>query len=324
MEVYRSPNFSGLWSKARRFNLAVTRSLRTFQVLDGRPRETSFPFISGDTYRALADVYFDLEYWKRYKRGSRTMPRLERACEAIVFVECILLRDKSVQTEFVNWVESLGSGVRLKVIFANGDDPPSPELRKLLVSRGHTVFGHNLMDGEGGVVPVPLGLQNATHGKFGVLSDFLLHYDQARNPPILETARITRVYGNFSVHSNEKERSPLKLMLEKSRFGFVNTPLSVRENRARMLHALFVPSPPGLGPDCYRTWEALYLGAVPVIKRGTLAESISKDLPIWVVSDWDELIGASDDQLDRKFSELSILPRTKSFFPYWQTRIYGV
>lgn len=322
MDVYRTPNFTGLWSKARKFNLAVTRSLRTFQVLDGRPRETSFPFISGDTYRSLADVYFDLEYWKRYKRGLRTMPRLEQTCEAIVFVECILLRDKAVETEFVNWVESLGSGVRLKVIFANGDDPPSLQLRKLLVSCGHTVFGHNLKDGEDGVVPVPLGLQNLTHRKFGVLSDFLLHYDQVRNPPNFETARSTRVYGNFSVSSNEKERSPLKLQLEKSRFGFVRSPLSVREHRARMLDAQFVPSPPGIGPDCYRTWEALYLGAVPVIKSGTLAESISTDLPIWVVDDWDDLVGASDDDLDQKFLKLSSAPREKALFPYWQTRIY--
>jgi len=322
VRAFKLPRSSGLWSNARKFNLAFTRSLRTFQVLDGRPRETSFPFISGDTYRSLAQFYFDLEFWKHYKRGLRTMPHLAEARKAIVFVECILLRDKSIESQFVSWVESLDSGVRLKVIFANGDDPPSLFLRNILSARGHTVFGHNLSDGEHGVVPVPLGLQNATHHKFGALSDFLLHFDQTRNPPVSEKARLTRVYGNFSVQSNERERYPLKIMLERSRFGFVGSSLSVRQNRAQMLNAQFVPSPAGLGPDCYRTWEALYLGAVPVIKSGTLAESISDNLPIWVVDDWDELIGASDGELDQKFLELSSLPKDKALFPYWQARIY--
>ena len=88
-----------------------------------------------------------------------------------------------------------------------------------------------------------------------------------------------------------------------------------------MLRAKFVPSPAGLGPDCYRTWEALYLGAVPVIAEGTIAGSISSDLPIWVVNDWEELVSASHAELDEKFAELSMLSRDKALFPYWQNRI---
>lgn len=249
------------------------------------------------------------------------MPQLEVGREAIVFVECILLRDKSVEVEFMGWVSSLAKGVTLKFVFANGDEPPHPALRKFLVDSGHKVFGHNLMDGETGVTPIPLGLQNATHHKYGVTHDFLLKYDEIRNPPLIERTRDMYVYGNFSVKSNPQQRAPLQAMLAKSRFGFVDAQLSVRENRSRMLRAKFVPSPAGLGPDCYRTWEAIYLGAIPVIAEGTIAGSISSDLPIWVVNDWGELVSASDAELDQKFAEFSMRSRDKALFPYWQTRI---
>lgn len=242
---------------------------------------------------------------------------------SVVFVECILLRSQAVEVEFRRWVDSLSESIQLAVVFGNGDEPPRESLRNALAGRGHTVFSHNVHDGENGVVPIPLGLQNATHHKFGVVDDFLLFYDEFRNPPVQPRIRDIRIYGNFSVSSNPKTRAPLKKMLTQSRFGFVEKPLSVRENRAQMLRAQFVPSPAGLGPDCYRTWEALYLGAIPVVTAGTIAESITNDLPIWVVEDWDELVGASDDELDEKFATLSSRSRKKAMFPHWQSQILG-
>jgi len=249
------------------------------------------------------------------------LPKLEEVGVFVVFVECILLRNSSAEADFIDWVDSLSEGVTLKVVFGNGDEPPHPGLRQYLFDHGHLVFSHNLLDGEQGVIPIPLGLQNATHHKFGVTFDFLLQYDEFRHTPVFERTRDIRVYGNFSDASNPEARKPLKEMLTKSRFGFFDRPLSVRGNRAQILRAKFVPSPAGLGPDCYRTWEALYLGAIPVLKKGTIAESITADLPIWVVSEWEELMDASDDYLDKKFGELSSLSRAKSMFPFWQSRI---
>jgi len=54
------------------------------------------------------------------------MPQLDAGREAIVFVECILLRDKSVEVELMGWVSSLAKGVTLRFVFANGDEPPHP------------------------------------------------------------------------------------------------------------------------------------------------------------------------------------------------------
>ncbi|KAL3900158.1 MAG: hypothetical protein SGPRY_012513, partial [Prymnesium sp.] len=57
----------------------------------------------------------------------------------------------------------------------------------------------------------------------------------------------------------------------------------------KMMHAKFVASPAGYGRDCYRTWEALALGAVPVMIRGSsfgLDRTKFADLPVVWINDW--------------------------------------
>lgn len=47
----------------------------------------------------------------------------------------------------------------------------------------------------------------------------------------------------------------------------------------------FMISPPGAGIDCHRTWEALYLGTVPIVKTSTSMLHF-KELPIIFVTDY--------------------------------------
>lgn len=44
----------------------------------------------------------------------------------------------------------------------------------------------------------------------------------------------------------------------------------------------FVLSPPGFGEDCYRTWEAVLLGAVPIVRRSPL-QQLYDGAPVVVV-----------------------------------------
>lgn len=314
---------SSIYRKISNFSVAVLKTAGTFQNIDGRSRETSFPFISGDTYRAIATNYFDLEFAGRLARGIRKMPPSPPESGSVVFVECILLRNQSFEDELRKWVDSQGFPESAKFVFGNGDDPPRPALREFLTLRGHTVYSHNLLDGEDGVTPIPLGLQNATHRRFGVIDDFLLFLDESRHPPLIERQRDILVYGSFALRSNRSEREKLSQLLVNSRFGFNEPTRSVRENRAMLLRSKFVPSPPGVGPDCYRTWEAIYLGAIPVVRRGTIAQSITDDLPVWIVDDWEELTDASVEYLEYKYSVLRSRPRGKAYFPYWQSIIGG-
>jgi hypothetical protein len=62
-----------------------------------------------------------------------------------------------------------------------------------------------------------------------------------------------------------------------------------------MRKTMFVPSPAGNGIDCHRTWEALYLGALPVILRSEyFGES---DWPVLVIDSWSELLEKNSNEL---------------------------
>ena len=52
----------------------------------------------------------------------------------------------------------------------------------------------------------------------------------------------------------------------------------------------FVLSPAGGGMDCHRTWEALLLGCIPIVKRFNVpCDSIYDDLPVLIVDEWRDI-----------------------------------
>ena len=44
----------------------------------------------------------------------------------------------------------------------------------------------------------------------------------------------------------------------------------------------FILSPHGAGIDCFRTWEALVLGCIPIVKKSHISE-LFQDLPVIAV-----------------------------------------
>jgi len=64
----------------------------------------------------------------------------------------------------------------------------------------------------------------------------------------------------------------------------------------------FVASPRGGGVDCHRTWEALCLGCVPIVKS-TGMDDLYKGLPVWIVKDWSELTSSAFAEKKDLFSK---------------------
>jgi hypothetical protein len=56
--------------------------------------------------------------------------------------------------------------------------------------------------------------------------------------------------------------------------------------RKELLATVFAPSPPGLyNPDCFRIYEALFTGAIPIIPRHYQFDPLG-DHPIPMVDSW--------------------------------------
>jgi hypothetical protein len=93
-------------------------------------------------------------------------------------------------------------------------------------------------------------------------------------------------------------------------------PRSMADYYARLGRSRFVLSPPGRGWDCYRTYEALAMGAVPVVRRQRPISDVVNGLPVLVVDDWSEL---TPERLQRPAGEL-----TRMTLAYWRERILNV
>lgn len=82
----------------------------------------------------------------------------------------------------------------------------------------------------------------------------------------------------------------------------------------------FVLSPHGNGLDCHRTWEALVLGCIPIVKKSDI-DALYEDLPVLIVSNWSnlnqDLLNATIEQFKNKtfnYNKLSL--------KYWIDKFY--
>lgn len=87
----------------------------------------------------------------------------------------------------------------------------------------------------------------------------------------------------------------------------------------RQANCIFVISPEGAGIDCHRTWEAMLLGSIPIVKRSIFTE-IFTDLPVIILDDWSECYRANIENLaaemvNKKYNY------GKLFLNYWASII---
>lgn len=88
-----------------------------------------------------------------------------------------------------------------------------------------------------------------------------------------------------------------------------------------MVQCAFVVSPHGNGLDCHRTWEALSLGCIPIVKTSGI-DLLFSDLPVWIVSQWSD-VTESNMRLKVDEFKTKIFQYEKLTLKYWQAKIIG-
>jgi hypothetical protein len=86
-----------------------------------------------------------------------------------------------------------------------------------------------------------------------------------------------------------------------------------------MIKYAFVISPHGNGLDCHRTWEALCLGCIPIVKTSGL-DPLFEGLPVWIVSSWKDV---TEENMRNKINEFHNRTFTteKLSLNYWRKAI---
>jgi len=88
------------------------------------------------------------------------------------------------------------------------------------------------------------------------------------------------------------------------------------------LHShFFTLSPPGAGPDCHRSWEALALGSIPIVLRSQ-AMRIFDDLPVLQVDSWAEVTpGRLESSIKILTPRFETEAMRKLGLKYWEEKI---
>jgi hypothetical protein len=89
---------------------------------------------------------------------------------------------------------------------------------------------------------------------------------------------------------------------------------------AKQINYAFVLSPHGNGLDCHRTWEALILGCIPIVKKSNIDELYDK-LPVLIVNEW---VDINKELLMNTISKFKLMDfdYSKLTMKYWIERIF--
>lgn len=258
--------------------MPTVNTLRSFTRKFGiHKRGSSYPFISGDTYKSLCNLVY---------RGNNTQIEQELVSNEFYSVNRIFL-PLSLAEKFIGWVKSHHLDVtNVDLIMHNGDIIPSSEDMSHLANRFRNIYCVNWMGNSKNIHPIPIGLENRKLHTNGVPRDFTKIIEAGIPVP---ESRKNQILVSFSLSTNLSERSTaLELTSRFSKIDLRFFQGSISDYHQELLRSRYVLSPPGNGLDCHRTWEAIYLGCIPIVKREFWPFSHLK-LPALVLDDWSDI-----------------------------------
>ena len=109
----------------------------------------------------------------------------------------------------------------------------------------------------------------------------------SNNAPSLSD-RILRMHCNWHFQINRGDRSECLEKIDKTLCNFEENFCNRHQTWINQSSYAFVLSPEGGGMDCHRTWEALALGCIPIVKRNAFSD-LFLHLPVLIVDDWGDI-----------------------------------
>lgn len=180
------------------------------------------------------------------------------------------------------------------------------------------------------VSPIPIGMDYHTFSNFfKPLEQETLLISTKPKKPFWE--RMIRCYCNFHFSMEGKyysedriscyQKSPIELC-------YYEKEIISRDKtwRNQSLFA-FVLSPAGGGLDCHRTWEALNLGCIPILKRYHVPyEKLFENLPVLFVNEWEDINELLLHETVKKFKfkhEANQFQYELLTLKYWKEKIFS-
>ena len=113
--------------------------------------------------------------------------------------------------------------------------------------------------------------------------------------------RIPLIYVNFTKGNDKFKQRQNSLDQIPANLLAINPTITKRTaNWKHITQFAFLLSPFGMGMDCHRTWEALCLGTIPILKAPVF-RPMFEDLPVLIVNEWSEITRSLLDETIQSF-----------------------
>ena len=247
-------------------------------ILPARP--SSHPYISGDTFRAFCDYVFD-------ETGNGVVP------EKIEYGDTLFLKTDYLREFFTSVHPHIVNPYIL--VTHNGDLPVPRDFGHMLDDPKIIAwFGQNIEYAHPKLHAIPIGIANRHwgHGNIDTVAE-VQKFAAGRSRNIF-------LYMNFSPGTYEPVRPFVFQLFKDQPFCSVSGQKDFRSYLFDLTDSKFVLSPRGNGLDCHRTWEALYMGAIPIMIRSAI-DPLFEGLPIILINDWNEV---TREFLEAKWEEM--------------------
>lgn len=271
-------------------------------------RPSSRPFLSGDSYRALADVLYDNTH-----RCNADEINSFKGETVIVFLSSWFMKDftenvlKDIKKPFILITHQ--GDVNIDSSKEYVDVAENPFLKKW--------FCQNCTLKHEKVIPLPIGLEDRWRHNAGAISDF-------RKKTYINRRKMSKILFGFSINTNPAKRVPCYLAFAKSKIAdeIYKAP-NAHLYRKLLSKYMFVASPEGNGLDCHRTWEAMYLNVIPIVEENEMTLSFEKlSLPVWCIKDWKEVSSMTEEELAEKYDEIMKKSNKDALWlSYWKKEI---
>lgn len=135
------------------------------------------------------------------------------------------------------------------------------------------------------LIAIPLGLK--THRGCYFEPQYMTEWFAYNINRLRSNKKKLNVYCNWNVTNLERNKITDNLTSNNVNITY-DTNIPFNEYIERMSHHKFVISPPGNGIDCHRTWEALYVGSIPIVIKNDIYNDWC-DLPILQVNSYNDI-----------------------------------
>ena len=266
-------------------------------------RPGSYPYISGDGFRSLAQHIFD--------DISDLHPEHVKEND-VVFVrtdfirEFFLKRHHRIRNKYI-------------LISHNSDTNIDQSYSSYIDDKIIHWFSQNALIKHSKVTPIPIGLTNYHYSS--VIDRGSIYNIHTSTRSIDITRKINRLGYGFVI--TNRSRISLLEYLKKNDIAD-----NISEERQidyfkNISSYKFIISPDGNGADCFRTWEAIYLKTIPIVIKNNMHEYFRDiKLPLYMINSWNELDSLNEDLLNKKYRDiLDSSDDNAAYIDYWYKEI---